>query len=514
MPHTNWLFKRVVSERKWLLGLGILALAGAASGTIIPNLLAFLDPTGAVATYNTAGPIVENSKNPFFESLGTNGRTCGTCHLTSDGFGISSNSIRRIYAQSRGSDPLFAAFDGANCPNSTSHDPSAHSLLLKSGLIRIPIQVPGNAQFQIEAYRDPYGCAVETDSSTGVQTVSVYRRPLPTTNLRFLSAIMFDGRETIQPLTTEATFHDNLVADLMHQSISATLGHAQAAAAPTLNQQNAIVNFELGLTSSQEFDYRAGWLNAEGASGGPLSLSKQSYYPGTNDSLGADPNGVAFKSTAFTLFSTWEANDQSSPERYLDRDVEEARARIAAGEKLFNTHALTISNVRGLNDNAALAKALGTTVPIPPFQGFCTTCHDTPNVGNHSLPLALDIGTGHDPTVESDPLIANVVSQLSFPDLPIFKITGCPNPFQDPSQPVTPYVILTTDPGKGLITGLCSDVSRTKGPILRGLAARAPYFHNGAASNLTELIEFYNQRFQMNLTRDEKQQLIAFLNSL
>jgi cytochrome c peroxidase len=116
--------------------------------------------------------------------------------------------------------------------------------------------------------------------------------------------------------------------------------------------------------------------------------------------------------------------------------------------------------------------------------------------------------------VESDPLIANGVSQLSFPDLPIFKITGCPNPFQDPSQPVTPYVILTTDPGKGLVTGLCSDVSRTKGPILRGLAARAPYFHNGAASNLTELIEFYNQRFQMNLTRDEKQELIAFLNSL
>ncbi len=153
------------------------------------------------------------------------------------------------------------------------------------------------------------------------------------------------------------------------------------------------------------------------------------------------------------------------------------RRKIAAGEKLFNTRPLTISNVRGLTDNAALAKALGTTVPIAPFQGFCATCHDAPNVGDHSLPLALDIGTGHDPSAETDPLIANGLSQLSYPELPIFKITGCPDPFADPTKPsTTPFVILTTDPGKGLVTGLCSDVSRTKGPILRGLAARAPYF--------------------------------------
>jgi cytochrome c peroxidase len=75
-------------------------------------------------------------------------------------------------------------------------------------------------------------------------------------------------------------------------------------------------------------------------------------------------------------------------------------------------------------------------------------------------------------------------------------------------------VFYTTDPGKGLVTGLCSDMNRVKGPILRGLAARAPYFHNGAAQNLTELLNFYNQRFQMNLTQEEMSDLIAFLNSL
>ncbi|HEX3968932.1 MAG TPA: hypothetical protein VHW70_13270 [Edaphobacter sp.] len=72
----------------------------------------------------------------------------------------------------------------------------------------------------------------------------------------------------------------------------------------------------------------------------------------------------------------------------------------------------------------------------------------------------------------------------------------------------------TSDPGKALITGLCADVNRGKGPILRGLAARAPYFHNGAAKNLNEVINFYDQRFQMDLTQKEKKELIAFLNSL
>jgi hypothetical protein len=438
----------------------------------------------------------------FFQSLGSNGRSCGTCHLASDGFGLGVSSVREKFAATHGNDPLFASIDGANCPTGTSNDRASHSLLLKSGLIRIFLPVPANAQYQIQAERDPYGCAVVTDESTGVQTVSVYRRPLPTTNLRFLSSVMFDGRETIQPLTSAATFQQNLQTDLLQQAIDATLTHAQAAEPPTLAQQTAIVNFELGLNSAQSLDFRAGWLNFAGALGGPLNLSNQAYYPGTNDSLGADPEGNAFNSTAFTIFADWE----TSPDPM--------RRKIAAGEKLFNTRALTISNVRGLTDNAALAKALGTTVPIAPFAGTCTTCHDAPNVGNHSLPLALDIGTGHDPVAESDPLIANGLSQLSVPDLPVYRITGCPNPFQVPGQPVAPYVIFTTDPGKGLVSGLCSDMVRTKGPILRGLASRAPYFHNGAARNLNELLEFYNQRFQMNLTDEEKEQFSAFLNSL
>jgi cytochrome c peroxidase len=92
----------------------------------------------------------------------------------------------------------------------------------------------------------------------------------------------------------------------------------------------------------------------------------------------------------------------------------------------------------------------------------------------------------------------------------VLLISGCPNPF-NAGQAESFY---TTDPGKALITGNCADFNRVKGPILRGLAARAPYFHNGAAANLRELVNFYNQRFQMALSEQQKNELVAFLNSL
>ena len=52
------------------------------------------------------------------------------------------------------------------------------------------------------------------------------------------------------------------------------------------------------------------------------------------------------------------------------------------------------------------------------------------------------------------------------------------------------------------------------GPILRGLAARAPYFHNGSADSLRDVIEFYDMRFNIGFTPEEKKDLIAFLNAL
>jgi cytochrome c peroxidase len=112
--------------------------------------------------------------------------------------------------------------------------------------------------------------------------------------------------------------------------------------------------------------------------------------------------------------------------------------------------------------------------------------------------------------METDPAIAAAVAQLSMPELPVYLISGCPNPFT-PGEPESFY---TSDPGKARISGQCSDFNRIKGPVLRGLAARAPYFHNGAATDLRELVNFYDERFSMQLTEEQKSALVAFLNSL
>lgn len=457
------------------------------------------DPSGLIQTVSSSGNI--EGTGAFFQSLGTNGRTCATCHRSDQAMSLSSRGVQSIYRQSHGNDPLFSAVDGANCPTDDVNQRSSHSLLLDRGLIRIGLPLPNNREFSLSVVHDPYGCAVTRDPNTGVDIVSVYRRPLPTTNLRFLSTVMFDGRETILPLTAADMFPANLTADLKQQAIDATLGHAQASTQPSDAQLNDIVNFELGLTTAQMMGQEVGMLNKHGASGGPLGLANQAYHPGINDTLGADPTGATFNPSAMTLFSAWDAASASSPSEYDDDS--EMRAKVAAGQKLFNTAVATITDVRGLNDNPALGRPAV-------IKGTCTTCHDTPNVGNHSLPLPLDIATSRQLAFESNPNIVAGLAKLGPPDLPVFEVSGCADPI-NPSLKVTYY---TSDPGKALISGKCSDVNRGKGPVLRGLAARAPYFHNGAAANLQQLVDFYNERFQMNLTKQEEEELIAFLNSL
>jgi cytochrome c553 len=299
------------------------------------------------------------------------------------------------------------------------------------------------------------------------------------------------------PLNNAKTFQNNLNFDLADQATTAVLTHSQGVA-PTTAQLNEIVQFEMGLSTAQVRDDDAGSLQVHGADGGPAALSAQSYYPGTNDALGGDPTGDEFNPSAFSLYSEWENGDNG-----FGDDQAKARAEIAAGEKIFNTQPAIITGVRGLNDNAALGSPASIT-------GTCTTCHDTPNVGNHSVALPLDIATSRQAGYETNSAIVAGLRELSAPDLPVYEIRGCPDP-RSPGRTVNYY---TSDPGKALITGLCVDVNRGKGPVLRGLAARAPYFHNGAAANLEELVDFYNERFQMNMTDKQKKELIAFLNSL
>ncbi len=467
----------------WFVALGVLTGSTAIADVYLRNLFPFLDFTGFSATNSTQGSI--DLSGAFFQSLGTNGRTCTTCHAASDAFGLSAVDAQIRYYVSQGKDPLFAQVDGSTCPTG----PVNNSLVVNFGLIRIGIQLPPNQfnanppQYTIAAVQDPYGCALTTNSQ-GQTTVSIYRRPLPTTNLGFLSAVMFDGRESFfNPLNSEQTFQANLNADLTQQAIDATLTHAQSAQAPTEAQLADIVSFETALNSAQLIDFSAGNLNGQkGSYGGPQYLPSQPYYPGINDSLGGDPQGKQFDPNVFTIYSSW----QNSRNRQ--------QVSIARGEQIFNTQPLTISNVPGL-------------VTSGQIMGTCTTCHDAPNVGDHSFPLPLDIGNGRSLAYETDANIIAGLKQLAPATMPVFELV-CNQ------GPLAGQTFYTTDPGKALITGQCGDIGRGKGLILRGLAARAPYFHNGAAANLSQVVNFYNNRFQMNLTSQQMQDLINFLQTL
>jgi cytochrome c peroxidase len=78
----------------------------------------------------------------------------------------------------------------------------------------------------------------------------------------------------------------------------------------------------------------------------------------------------------------------------------------------------------------------------------------------------------------------------------------------------TGKVIQVTDLGRAMVTGKCADIGKFKGPILRGLSGRAPYFHNGSAATLMDAVNFYDTRFNLSLSQQDKNDLVAFLKTL
>lgn len=404
-------------------------------------------------------------------------------------------ATRRV-AHQRRDDPLFAPVDGSDCPATQPGqrpDAGLSSMLLRYGLIRVQLAVPPAAQFSLTAATNPLGCAIPPgDASIGHQ-LFLFRRPLPSANLIFLSAVMWDGRETVQKIATTPGMGNTgpLVAGLASQANDATLGHAQGAQPITGTQAQAdIVAFEQNLFTAQVT--MEGTHLARG-NGGPRYLAETiapAFFIGQNDPLAS-----GFTSNVFTLYSSWERGE------YEGRD--DLKAAIGRGERLFNTRTFTIANVAGLN-SAAYDPLYNPDDPLAnkPITGTCGTCHNTPNVGNHSTPLAINIGaTMAVPTDNNGVPIAGI---LDTANLPVYTLTANAGGAS----------VQVTDPGRALISGRWVDVGKTKGPVLRGLAARAPYFHNGAAKDLRTAVRFYDARFNIGLTPREVSDLVAFLSSL
>lgn len=459
---------------------------------------------GAIASFQPNGATI-TSNNAFFKDLGTNGRTCFTCHQPQNAWAVSADDVAERFEKTAGTDPIFRLVDGATCPNADVSTlrarRRAYKLLTDKGLIRVGLGVSPVAEFVVTAVDDPHGC--NTNPATGIPSgiLSVYRRPLPTTNIGFLSAIMWDGREP----------------SLENQAVDATFVHAQAAAPPTAAQVAEIVAFQKGIFTAQVFDKRAKFLTGNNVKGGPIALSLElaNFFIGINDPLGLNPKGTPFTSQIFDLYRPWlnaggrhDYRDHGLPVvnahelfknvsasndwQHNDHErsmVNEHRRSIARGEELFNNTKINIAGVSGLNDE----------LNVPSIGGFCGTCHDTPNIGNHSVKAPLDIGVP-DAGDKAPPV-------LDISGLPVFTLTCT-------QGPLAGKVYKVTDPGRAMISGKCKDIGRFKGPILRGLAARAPYFHNGSAATLRDVVNFYDQRFGIGFTHKEKADLVNFLNTL
>jgi hypothetical protein len=438
------------------------ASAGISSSPILPDNTPFKNPSGSAVTVNVNGAI--DLSNEFFQNLGTNGRSCDTCHRIEEGWSITPESVQARFNATQGTDPIFRLNDGSNSADAdvstVDARRSAYSMLLTKGLIRVGIGIPDDAEFELIDVDDPYQFASAAE-------LSLFRRPLPSTNLKFLSTVMWDGRETF----TDETIH----FDLSHQANGATQGHAQSSNPLTSAQQESIVNFETGLYTAQLHDDNAKTLDSAGANGGPKSLSSEDFYVGINDLFGDSVTHKPFNPVVFNIFDPWKESRGGG--------TNEARAAVARGQELFNTKQFRISGVSGINDEPAFGS--------PSFvNGTCTTCHDTPNAGNHSVSAPLNIG------------IADASRRTA--DMPLYTLRN----------KATGATIQTMDPGRALITGKWKDIGRFKGPVLRGLAARAPYFHNGSAKDSEAVVEFYDSRFGIGLTQQEKDDLVAFLRAL
>ncbi|XYH95704.1 hypothetical protein ACMHYB_49210 [Sorangium sp. So ce1128] len=414
-------------------------------------------------------------------AFGTNGRHCESCHHNEGGWSLRPENVVERFetglafaeflprhatnestATNDDLEPIFRVVDGTNSPLADVSTPEArleaYSMLLHRAVFRTRLPAPEDAELELVDVDDPYGFASASE-------LSLFRRPNHMANLRFNTSVMWDGRETA-PCET-------LSAGLGSLANNATLGHAEAAEELSEEERARIAVEQLSIYFAQTKDNAAGRLDEDGAHGGPAFLSELPFYVGINAFEQTDPEGKPYTPEAFDLYRAWRDLPPDTPQN-------QARARIAAGEHLFNTREFVVRGVSGFNDELGRAEVVAT----------CTSCHNTPNVGTSSEGRLMDIGV-------SD-------ASRRTADLPLYT-------FREKSSGA---LVKTTDPGRALISGRWADMNRFKVPGLRGLAVRRPYFHDGSAATIAVAVDHHDQRFGIGLSPSEKEALVAFLSAL
>jgi hypothetical protein len=447
---------------------------------------------GFAESFHTSGAI--DRTNPFFTPNGppTNIRTCETCHFANQGWTLTPDKVSDLFNQTDGLDPLFMKFDEGNSPIADTSTFATRKQAFKNTLIdhavtRFP-SGPGGVDFVATAVSDPNGFA----SVTPPPRLVIFRRPSPTAN----EAKVAQTNWTFIPSDFGGI---NVPTFLVPNAIGATGFHLHDPTPlpgtlglnpgefPPLNpplsvaQAIAIRDFLLGLFFAQTFDNGAGALDAAGAKGGPAHLAAQPFHVGINDIQGMDPMGTPFSRKVFDIYDAWADADADPSLDGQAKKQAEARAAIYRGQEIFNHREFSVSGVHGLNDVLGQATVAAT----------CSTCHNAPNVGGHSVVRVFDIGTAN-----SD----NCITQ----DYPLVT-------FMNTTTNETRQVC---DSGRAGFSRRWVDLGAFRAPPLRGLAARAPYFHDGQAKGIKDVIQYYNRRFDMSLNGQEKQDLEAFLAAL
>ncbi len=481
------------------------------SGATLPEEIHYSNEHGKLGILNTGGPVA-TAGHAFFEPIGTNGRACVTCHQPASGMTISTDLIQQQWRDTNGRDPLFAAIDGRNCPHLPAGDPDAHSLLLERGLIRVFLPWPPRSasgepiepEFTIEVVRDPTGCNThpEYGLTSDEPMVSVYRRPRMAANLKYIVAADFgvgpfsikDARPAARDPETGKLVNMNMMADareptLKTQAVSAAMGHLEMASPPSEAQLAEIMDFEMQIYAAQAEHAEAGSLEEPG---GPPALGPHAMAEGSTGAVLGN-NTTRY---VFPMEDVW-----SSLERTGDKDHDqtaEFRESVARGHDVFFFRTFWIRDTMHIN-NIGLGN---------PIKRTCSTCHGMHMTGMDVANGWVDVGTTNLPW-------ANEVRQDPWTDakqeLPLFKLTcndsHAPHPFFG-------RTIYSQDPGRALITGKCNDIGSIVMQQFRSIAARAPYFSNGSAKTLRELVDFYDRRFNIRYTEQEKQDLENFLSTL
>ena len=419
-------------------------------GVALPRSKTFGDPSGELRLLNTSGA-VETNGHAFFTPLGSNGRACVTCHQPTSAMSLSVDLIRQRWADTQGKDPLFAAVDGSNCPNLPQEKEESHSLLLERGLFRIALPWPPRTGSGQPIKPDFRIEVVRDPTGCNQNSASISVYRRP----RVVANLKYIARPGGVTLMA-----DGREPSLQSQAITAALTHEQASVPPTPAQLQQIEDFERQLFMAQHSDNLGGLL---GEPGGPALLGADNLASGI-----AGVGAVPAVGTLTASFDPW--RNLSAP-------------NLAIRQRAFRESAL-----RGVDLFASREFGLPDGKP-----GTCAICH-RPGINRSS-----DIGTTNLPTAKQSP------------ELPLFRIT-C-----DASAPPHPQlgrIFFTQDPGPALITGKCADAGSILMQQFRGLTARAPYFANGSAGDLTELVDFYDHRFRIGLTQKEKQDLVNFLSIL